>query len=80
MSIKLKPYSEYKGSGVPWLGQVPEHWEIRRQRNVMRMLVSNIDKHTLEGELPVRATTMLMSTKTIELQNASRSCVHQLRK
>jgi type I restriction enzyme S subunit len=23
----LKPYSEYKESGVPWLGQVPKHWE-----------------------------------------------------
>ncbi len=21
-------YSKYKGSGVEWLGEVPEHWEI----------------------------------------------------
>jgi type I restriction enzyme S subunit len=25
-----KPYPAYKESGVPWLGQVPEHWEVRR--------------------------------------------------
>jgi type I restriction enzyme S subunit len=25
---ELKPYSAYKDSGVPWLGEVPEHWEI----------------------------------------------------
>jgi type I restriction enzyme, S subunit len=25
----LKPYPTYKDSGVPWLGQVPEHWEVR---------------------------------------------------
>jgi type I restriction enzyme S subunit len=25
----LKPYPQYKDSGLPWLGQVPEHWEIR---------------------------------------------------
>lgn len=25
-----KPYSVYKDSGLPWLGQVPEHWEVRR--------------------------------------------------
>ncbi|WP_459830718.1 restriction endonuclease subunit S, partial [Hydrogenophilus islandicus] len=25
-----KPYPAYKDSGVPWLGQVPEHWEVRR--------------------------------------------------
>jgi type I restriction enzyme S subunit len=24
----LKPYLSYKDSGVPWLGEVPEHWEV----------------------------------------------------
>ena len=24
----LKPYPAYKDSGVPWLGKVPEHWEV----------------------------------------------------
>ena len=24
----LKPYPAMKVSGVPWLGQVPEHWEV----------------------------------------------------
>lgn len=24
----LKPYLAYKDSGVPWLGEVPEHWEV----------------------------------------------------
>ena len=26
----LKPYPEYKDSGVPWLGEIPKHWEVRR--------------------------------------------------
>ena len=26
----LKPYPAYKDSGVPWLGEVPEHWELKR--------------------------------------------------
>jgi type I restriction enzyme S subunit len=26
----LKPYPKYKDSGVPWLGEVPEHWEVAR--------------------------------------------------
>ncbi len=25
-----RPYSAYKDSGVEWLGEVPEHWEVRR--------------------------------------------------
>jgi len=27
MNHDLKPYATYKDSGVPWLGDVPEHWE-----------------------------------------------------
>jgi type I restriction enzyme, S subunit len=29
MIAGLKPYPEYKESGLPWLGKVPGHWEIR---------------------------------------------------
>ncbi|WP_020650846.1 restriction endonuclease subunit S [Solimonas variicoloris] len=25
----LKPYSDYKDAGLPWLGQVPAHWDLR---------------------------------------------------
>lgn len=32
MISNLKPHAAYKGSGVPWLGKVPEHWEGRRCR------------------------------------------------
>ena len=31
----LRPYPAYKPSGVPWLGNVPEHWEVRALRNVL---------------------------------------------
>ena len=30
----LKPYPAYKDSGVPWLGDVPEHWEVRRLKHI----------------------------------------------
>lgn len=26
----LKPYPEYKDSGVAWLGEVPQHWDVRQ--------------------------------------------------
>jgi hypothetical protein len=29
MIANLKPYPEYKESGLTWLGQVPRHWEMR---------------------------------------------------
>jgi type I restriction enzyme, S subunit len=43
-----------KNSGVPWLGDVPAHWEVRRLRNAAEMRVSNVDKHSKEEEEPVR--------------------------
>jgi type I restriction enzyme S subunit len=32
----LKPYPEYKDSGLPWLGEVPVHWEIARSKRLFR--------------------------------------------
>ncbi|MEA5416520.1 hypothetical protein [Synechococcus sp. BA-132 BA5] len=32
----LKPYSEYKDSGLPWLGEVPTHWEIARSKRLFK--------------------------------------------
>jgi type I restriction enzyme S subunit len=29
MIADLKPYPEYKESGLQWLGRVPSHWEVR---------------------------------------------------
>ena len=52
--MDLKPYPTYKDSGVPWLGEMPAHWEMRRLRNTSEMRVSNIDKHTKDEEQPVR--------------------------
>lgn len=30
-----KPYQAYKDSGVEWIGDIPEHWEVKRLRNVL---------------------------------------------
>jgi len=32
---RFKPYPAYKPSGVEWLGDVPEHWEVKRGRFCM---------------------------------------------
>lgn len=34
MIAGLKPYAEYKDSGVPWLGQVPAHWQVVRSKRL----------------------------------------------
>ena len=54
MIADVKPYPAMKDSCVPWLGQVPAHWEVQRLRNLADMRVSNVDKHTKDDEQPVR--------------------------
>ena len=49
----LRPYPAYRESGVPWLGKVPAHWEVRRLRTVAEMRASNVDKLTNENECAV---------------------------
>src|ERR1700722_7880549 len=36
MIADLKPYPKYKESGIPWLGQVPAHWDLIPNRGLIR--------------------------------------------
>ena len=38
MIAALKPYPMMKDSGVPWLGDVPEHWEVGKLRTLLNRL------------------------------------------
>jgi type I restriction enzyme S subunit len=46
-------YPKYKDSGVEWLGQVPEHWEVKRLKRACHVFPSNVDKKTHDGETSV---------------------------
>jgi type I restriction enzyme S subunit len=50
----FQKYPAYKDSGVEWIGEVPKEWEVRRLRNVCKMLVSNVDKLSKPLEYPIR--------------------------
>ncbi len=39
MAAELKPYPDYKDSGVEWLGAVPAHWEVRRLKSWLAHIV-----------------------------------------
>ncbi|MDZ5646981.1 restriction endonuclease subunit S [Nitrospirillum sp. BR 11828] len=36
--MSLPRYAEYKDSGIEWLGEVPAHWEIKRLKQVGRLV------------------------------------------
>ena len=40
---KYKPYPKYKESGVAWLGEVPEGWEISKLKYLCRITTGNKD-------------------------------------
>ena len=64
----LKPYPEYKESGLPWLGRIPKHWRVLRGKSLFRPtdirsltgqeeLLTVSSKH---GVIPRRTTTVTM--------------------
>ncbi len=57
---KYKPYPQYKDSGVEWLGEVPEHWDIIKvSHNFIAQKGSKASQYTkeycseIEGPFPV---------------------------
>lgn len=52
--MRLQVYQNTKPSGIEWLGDVPEHWEVKRLKTSATCWVSNVDKVPSEEELPVR--------------------------
>ena len=45
----MKQYDNYKNSGVEWLGDIPEHWEVKRFKHI-----TNIQK----GKLPKKIVSI----------------------
>ena len=48
--IDIHPYPAYKPSGVEWLGDVPEHWDVRRDKALLCPV--DIRSKTGNEELP----------------------------
>jgi type I restriction enzyme S subunit len=50
----LDPSVPLKPSGIEWLGEVPEHWEVALIKHVADVRFSGVDKHSHDHETPVR--------------------------
>lgn len=46
MIANLQPYPDYKESGLPWLGQMPTHWGLKRGKSVFQ----SIDQRSATGQ------------------------------
>ncbi len=49
----MRTYDTYKGSGIEWIGEIPEHWLVKRLKYVSSINPSNVDKKSSEDEKQV---------------------------
>jgi type I restriction enzyme S subunit len=63
MITSLKPYPAYKDSGLPWLGQVPGHWEVIPNRALFNEV--NDRNHPGEEMLSVTITKGIVKQKAL---------------
>ncbi|MEZ0536612.1 restriction endonuclease subunit S [Caldicellulosiruptoraceae bacterium PP1] len=47
---KFKRYERYKDSGVEWIGEIPEHWELRKIKHIGMLSAGGVNKKIEEGE------------------------------
>lgn len=43
-----------KDSGVEWIGKIPEHWDLKRLKELSNIQNSNVDKNSKDNEIPVK--------------------------
>ena len=48
--MKLKPYPDYRDSGLPWFGMIPAHWTLNRLKATVSSLVSGVWGNDPDGE------------------------------
>ena len=60
-------YPAYKDSGVEWLGEVPEHWKVKRLRFVAQLNPSKGEIADLEGDTECRSYRWKLSVMTDRL-------------
>jgi type I restriction enzyme S subunit len=51
--MKIAHYDAYKNSNSKWLGDIPNHWKVKKLKFLAIVQPSNVDKKTNDGEEPV---------------------------
>ena len=70
MIADLKPYAEYKDSGLPWLGQVPGHWRAVRNGSLFRQR-----NQTGYAALPILEVSLKTGVKVRDFGKSTRKQV-----
>ena len=78
MSSSIKPYPRMRRSGVSWLGEIPEHWQLLPNRSVFREIksVGHEDEQLLSVTISrgvIRQSELLATTSKKDSSNTDKS-------
>ena len=59
----MNNYEAYKKTDIPWLGEIPSHWETKRNKNLF------IGKKEIIGKLYTSTDLLSLTTKGIKIKN-----------
>ena len=81
LTVMENRYDRYKDSGIAWIGEIPEHWEVRKGKNIFKLRNSKgnsnaillaatqkygmIPQSQIEGVVQVKQNTNLNTFKTV---------------
>ena len=81
LTVMENRYDRYKDSGIAWIGKIPEHWEVRKGKNIFKLRNSKgnsnaillaatqkygmIPQSQIEGVVQVKQNTNLNTFKTV---------------
>ncbi|SRR6266478_1862007 len=70
MTHELRPYPEYKDSGLPWLDNIPANWEVRRNG---RLFAER--KETGYPDLPILEVSLRTGVRVRDFEDSNRKQV-----
>lgn len=70
MTAEMRPYPVYKDSGLAWLGDVPEHWDVRRNGRLFAQR-----NETGFGDLPILEVSLKTGVRVRDMENLKRKQV-----
>ena len=72
----MKKYDNYKDSGIEWIGEIPNHWEVKRLKNIGKLYSglsgksgSDFEKAPTENYKPFINFTNIANNKYIVNDN-----------
>lgn len=69
----MKQYEKYKPSGIEWLGEIPEHWEVKRVKDVTNYVKTGTTPAASKGDFFTDGTEIWFTPSDINNGNIENS-------